>query len=72
MGNWDWLGGDGRGLNVRKDYFHFNLYTVRTEMCEFIFACMILDLAQSELTRESNSWIRVNTCPLLTGPRVTD
>lgn len=38
---------------MRKDYFHFSLYTVRAEMCEFIFACMILDLAQSELARES-------------------
>lgn len=30
-----------------------SLYSVRIEMCELIFDCMILDLAQSELARES-------------------
>lgn len=36
----------------KRLFSHQSLYSVRTEMCEFIFDCVIFDLAQSELARE--------------------
>lgn len=43
-----------KGEECEKRLFSLqSLYSVRIEMCELIFDCVILDLAQSELAREA-------------------
>lgn len=47
---------------MQKEAIFASVHSVRTDMCEFIFHCVILDLAQPELARESLQTLEYLLC----------